>query len=399
MNILIEIPARGGSKGVPRKALRLLDGKPLIAHTIEHALTIAGNTKVVVNTDDPEIQQVARNHGAECPFLRPSSLAGDTSSLDEAVRYSSNWLREHENYSADIYIIMSPTNPFRRPGLVDEALQRGQKDKNIFNIGSVAPAPVDLANYWSCQDLPYPAEPNIFPLPQKTTTLFQSSLSFNIVFLRRASYLADRHTPVLINDIEAIDIDESQDFQLAQAIINQNAWPHLSTLEQHVPVAEQDNTHIFGKKFRRITKANTRQVIHHPDFPLLTSEEINHFSLASQKIPKILVTARPCQVHPYRLRYLDQTGFSAFLMDIPQAIRGNRHLYPKLYSFQPALIAIPPGLDINIIPPTQWAMYVLPAEKLLDKSLLSQQLLISYYTAQAPNQPCYPIAPPHAIQA
>ena len=77
-NIVAIIPARGGSKGIPRKNLKLINGKPMIAYAIESALSVSGINRVIVSTDDTETAIVAKKYGAEVPFMRPAELAGDT---------------------------------------------------------------------------------------------------------------------------------------------------------------------------------------------------------------------------------------------------------------------------------------------------------------------------------
>ncbi|MBU1169598.1 MAG: acylneuraminate cytidylyltransferase family protein [Proteobacteria bacterium] len=221
--IFVLIPSRGGSKGVPRKALKPLGNKPLIAHTIDYALELGGRTKVHVNTDDAEIQDVACSLGADIPFLRPEELARDDSDLVEAVKHASLWYRQHQDYVYDIIIIMSPTYPFRRPGLVRDALVRGLDDPGIFNIGSVGPVSQDIRNYWQMGE----HGPCRYMIPGaheiKQEDLIQSSLSFNIVYeFRENNHL---RTPVILNDIEAIDIDEPEDLERARAVVGAGLYP------------------------------------------------------------------------------------------------------------------------------------------------------------------------------
>ena len=117
------IPARGGSKGLPRKNLRLLGGRPLITWTIEHALASRCVDRVVVSTDDPEIAEVAVANGAEAPFLRPASLATDTSPTIEAVRHALDWLHEEDGQTFDLLALLEPTSPLRAAGDVDRAIE------------------------------------------------------------------------------------------------------------------------------------------------------------------------------------------------------------------------------------------------------------------------------------
>lgn len=118
LEVLALIPARGGSKGLPRKNIRDLCGKPLIAYSIEAALAARRISRVVVSTDDPEIADVARACGAEVPFLRPPSLADDKASVGQATAHMLAGLRE-QGYEPDALAMLYPTSPFRTPDLLD----------------------------------------------------------------------------------------------------------------------------------------------------------------------------------------------------------------------------------------------------------------------------------------
>jgi N-acylneuraminate cytidylyltransferase len=123
MRVLAVVPARGGSKGVPRKNLQLLGGKPLVAHAVQAALAARCVTRVLCTTDDPEIADVARAAGAEVPFLRPAELARDSSEDWPVFMHALNWLDTHEDWRPDIVVNLRPTSPLRRPGHVDAAIQ------------------------------------------------------------------------------------------------------------------------------------------------------------------------------------------------------------------------------------------------------------------------------------
>ncbi len=107
------IPARGDSKGVPRKNIRQLAGKPLIAWTIEVALSCPGLNRVVVSTDDREIAEIARQYGAETPFMRPAKFAQDDTPDLPVYLHALSWLVEHESYCPDIVAWLRPTAPLR----------------------------------------------------------------------------------------------------------------------------------------------------------------------------------------------------------------------------------------------------------------------------------------------
>lgn len=122
MKILGTICARGGSKGIPKKNIRPLCGRPLIAHTIESALKCKALERVVVSTDDPEIREVALRYGAEAPFLRPAELATDKADKWWVWRHVVSTLRDREGYICDIIADLDPTAPLREVSDIEACL-------------------------------------------------------------------------------------------------------------------------------------------------------------------------------------------------------------------------------------------------------------------------------------
>jgi CMP-N-acetylneuraminic acid synthetase len=122
MEILAIIPARGGSKSIPRKNLKLLGGKPLIAWGIESALKSNAN-RVLVTTDDEEIAAVAKKYGADVPFIRPAELAGDTIGMEPVLKHTIEWLKENEGYEPDGAALLQSTCPLRQSSHINEAIE------------------------------------------------------------------------------------------------------------------------------------------------------------------------------------------------------------------------------------------------------------------------------------
>jgi N-acylneuraminate cytidylyltransferase len=152
MEILALIPARGGSKGLPRKNLRELAGKPLVAHSIAHALAARTITRTIVSTDDPGIADVARRYGAEVPFLRPAELAGDLSPDIDAFVHALNWLGDEEGYRPDLVVHLRPTDPLRRPATIDAAVRELLADTDADSLRSVAPTAESPYKMWRLDD-------------------------------------------------------------------------------------------------------------------------------------------------------------------------------------------------------------------------------------------------------
>ncbi len=122
MRILGVIPARGNSKGVPRKNIRDLAGKPLIAHTIEAANASRGLTRTIVSTDNAEIAEVARASGADVPFRRPDDLATDSAGAIETMQHALDACEAEEGEAYDALMMLQPTTPFRQTGDIDGAI-------------------------------------------------------------------------------------------------------------------------------------------------------------------------------------------------------------------------------------------------------------------------------------
>jgi len=120
--VLALIPARGGSKGIPRKNIIQIAGRPLIAFSIEQGLKSKLITRVVVSTDDPEIAEIAREWGADVPFMRPPEFAQDLSPDIDVFRHALLWLQESEQHTPDLVVHLRPTGPVRRVELIDRAI-------------------------------------------------------------------------------------------------------------------------------------------------------------------------------------------------------------------------------------------------------------------------------------
>jgi CMP-N-acetylneuraminic acid synthetase len=144
-NVVAVIPARGGSKGLPRKNVRPLAGKPLIAHTIEAAKQCPLIHRVIVSTDDAEIAQVARQFGAEVPFIRPAELATDYASTESVLKHAVEWLEENEGYPVDIMVFLQPTDIFRKRTMIETVVQNLLADESVDSSFVVYP---EHKNYW-----------------------------------------------------------------------------------------------------------------------------------------------------------------------------------------------------------------------------------------------------------
>src|SRR3989338_3142947 len=136
MNAFAIIPARGGSKGVPKKSIALLCGFPLIAYSIAAAKLSKTIARVIVSTDSEEMAEVARSFGAEAPFMRPAEFARDTSPDIEFVQHAIQWLKEHESRVPEYLVHLRPTTPLRKPEDIDRAIEMLMKHKDATSLRS-----------------------------------------------------------------------------------------------------------------------------------------------------------------------------------------------------------------------------------------------------------------------
>ena len=146
--VLAVIPARAGSKGIPDKNIRLFGDKPLMAHSIEHALKSRLINRTIVSTDSAQYAETARQYGAETPFLRPAEFALDRSTDLEVFQHALTWLKENEGYVPDICVHLRPTHPIRKVQDIDQIIEILLNNPKIDSVRSVAPAPDTPFKMW-----------------------------------------------------------------------------------------------------------------------------------------------------------------------------------------------------------------------------------------------------------
>jgi CMP-N-acetylneuraminic acid synthetase len=150
------IPARGGSKSVPKKNIRDFAGHPLIAYSIAAARLTPGIDRVIVSTDSEEIADIARYYGAEVPFLRPSAYAGDASPDIDFVRHAIGYFLGNEGKCAEYLVHLRPTTPLRLPGIISEGIDliRSIKESTSLRSGHICASPphkwfkAGVNHYW-----------------------------------------------------------------------------------------------------------------------------------------------------------------------------------------------------------------------------------------------------------
>ncbi len=193
--VLALIPARGGSKSVPRKNLLPVAGKPLIAYSIEHALECAAITRTIVSTDDDEIAEVARRFGAEVPFKRPAEAASDTATDLQVFRHALSFLSE-QGYSPELVVHLRPTGPVRRIDLIERAIESMLSHPEADSLRAVGLAEQTPYKMWRIegtylrQALELPGFPESHSMPrQKLPAVYWQNGYVDIVRPRTISEL------------------------------------------------------------------------------------------------------------------------------------------------------------------------------------------------------------------
>lgn len=146
--VLALILARGGSRSIPKKNIHPVAGKPLIAWVIEAARASEKITRIIVSTDSEEIARVAREAGAEVPFVRPAGLAEDDTPDLPVFQHTLSWLKSHEDYEPDIVIQLWATSPYHKKGDIDAAISLLEENKDADSVRSVTRPPLPPFKMW-----------------------------------------------------------------------------------------------------------------------------------------------------------------------------------------------------------------------------------------------------------
>lgn len=146
MRVLAIIPARGGSKGVPGKNIKLLGGKPLLQYTLESANESQLLTRVILSSEDASIIATAEALGLEVPFIRPANLATDQAKSIEVVQHAVQYLEEKDEFF-DAVCLLQPTSPFREKGFIDAAIEKFIQT-GVDTLLSVLPVPHEYNPHW-----------------------------------------------------------------------------------------------------------------------------------------------------------------------------------------------------------------------------------------------------------
>ena len=226
-NFLAIIPARGGSKGVPKKNIKLLNGIPLIGHTLMEAKKSKYLNRVIVSTDDEEIAEISRQFNGEVPCLRPKELAKDTSPTIDSIRHIINYLKEKENYLPDYICLLQCTSPLRTYEDIDGAIEKLSYTE--FD-GIISVCEVEVNPYWTNvfekDKLKYFIEEgkNITRRQDLPKVYRYNGAIYIIktdVFIKERTFETDNITGYVMATEKSIDIDTITDFKIAEILMKE----------------------------------------------------------------------------------------------------------------------------------------------------------------------------------
>ena len=227
MKIVTIIPARGGSKSIPKKNIMKISHKPLIAYSIEYSLRCPLVNRTIVSTDDYTIARLAKRYGAEVPFIRPKRIAMDTTPDFPVLRHALRWLKKNENYKPDILITLHPTSPLRPPRLIERAVDLLKKHPHADSVRSVALCSQHPYRMWKINSVymrPALRVKNQFNLVRQRLPLiyFQSgdieAIRYNTI-IKLNSITGKNVLPLVINSADMFDIDSMADLRRARKAV------------------------------------------------------------------------------------------------------------------------------------------------------------------------------------
>jgi CMP-N-acetylneuraminic acid synthetase len=227
--VLAIIPARGGSKSIPRKNIKSFAGYPLIAFSIAAGLASKSISRVIVSTDDEEIAEIAKQYGAEVPFIRPDDLSLDDTPDLPVFQHALQWLRSNEAYAPEIIVQLRPTSPFRKREHIDQAIlkliERPEADairsvcipfQNPFKMWQINSdgymQPIISAGVSEAYNLPRQALPEVFWQTGYVDAAWTDTIT------NKQSMTGDLILPLVIGADEWIDIDSHDDWKRAERL-------------------------------------------------------------------------------------------------------------------------------------------------------------------------------------
>lgn len=235
-DVLGIIPARGGSKSIPRKNIRPLAGHPLIAYSIAAGLASQTITRLIVSTDDQEIAEISRKYGADVPFMRPAELAEDRTPDLPVFQQALRWLEEHEQVRPSIVVHLRPTSPSRPLTVIDDAVARLRNCPEADCVRGIALPEQTPYKMWQIDDdgflkpvLHY-GDPESYNYPrQYFPETYWHTGHIDVMrydtLMRKNSMSGDRILPLVVDSLYCVDIDTEDEWVYTEWLMTSGKIP------------------------------------------------------------------------------------------------------------------------------------------------------------------------------
>jgi len=231
MKILAIIPARGGSKGIPRKNIALLNDKPLISYTINAALEAENITDTVVSTDDKEIADISRNLGALVPFQRPLNLATDEAESAPVIDHALCFMEQMMGYKYDAILMLQPTSPLRTSKHIDDSINLFKSREcdslvSIVSVGANHPLRMKLLDGESLRNYIDQGFWNMLPRQSLPSVYIRNGSIYLITrdsFNKHKQLIGENCLGYEMIDVESVNIDSKIDLMVAEILIKERS--------------------------------------------------------------------------------------------------------------------------------------------------------------------------------
>jgi CMP-N,N'-diacetyllegionaminic acid synthase len=285
MNVLGVVPARGGSKGIPRKNLMSVAGRPLIAYTADAARGSRRLTRVMVSTDDQEIAEAARGLGLEVPFLRPADLAADSAPMLPVLQHAAREMAAR-GFAADVVVLLQPTSPLRRAEHIDRAIELLESTgaDSVVTVVEVPHqfSPASVMRLEGERLRPYADGPTVTRRQDKPRVYARNGpavVAVRVGVLENGSLYGDDCRPLVMSAADSLDIDAADDAAAVESMLgDRSGWIPYRRPDEYEKV---DITQLRpGGSYKQLIERRT-----HP---------IDELVRVHGRIPADLLKPRPC---------------------------------------------------------------------------------------------------------
>lgn len=224
MKYLVLIPARGGSKGIPKKNIKVLNGKALINYTIDVARELFSDDIICVSTDDCEIIKLVEDNGLSVPFVRPKKLATDTVGSYEVIKHAIDFYSKKKGYDADVVLLLQPTSPFRLAAQVKEAIASYDNDIDMVLSVKKSKASPYFNLYEDVNGYLEKSKPHKYTRRQDCPDVWEANGAIYVINVKslkeQKSIPTNKVKKYIMDDFTSHDLDTIYDWRLAELLIN-----------------------------------------------------------------------------------------------------------------------------------------------------------------------------------